>query len=465
MIRWPVTFAFSSLTLPGPWSILAHRKQQRHGVGPAKQELADHLALKERGDAMSSHSGKRILICGLAVFVVGFGPALLGAAPGPLPSQKPDVEVVSNPKTPVPPAGQRKRLVLKEELSIGVREGDEKYMFGANVAFNTDHEGNFYVTDWDKREILKYDPSGKYVRTIGRKGQGPGEFQNLSIARFDRDGTLYVTDLSSQRISFFDKDGTYLRQTPIPDVFEDLYIGAKGGYVSSRTIPAESDGGMAFKIVDGFFNDKFELATEFNVRLSAYKPPSGRDATSRAKFTAGILSDLAFRPGPMHLVAADGTIYFGYPEDYAIDVYSPEGRKIKTIRRAYDPIKVNDKDKDYFAVTRAKPFVTRTGGGARSEDEVRDILKYIEYPESKPAYQSLAVMENGWLVVLVDYGAGGPSLFDIFDERGRYVGQFKAELPADYGRVFFKNGKAYAVVTDEEGYKSVKRFGYTIESY
>jgi len=413
---------------------------------------------------MSSHSKKRILIFGLAVLVVGFGPAILGAASGPLPSQKPDVEVVANPKTPVPPAGKRTRLVFKEELSIGEKEGDEKYMFGANVAFNTDDEGNFYVSDWDNRAILKYDPSGKYIRTIGRKGQGPGEFQNLSVARFDHEGTLYVTDLSAQRISFFDKDGTYLRQTPLPDVFEDLYVGAKGGYVSSRTIPAENEGGMGFKIIDGFFNDKFELATELNVRLSFYKPPSGRDATSRAKFTAGILSDMAFRPTPMHLVAADGTIYFGYPEDYAIDVYSPDGKKARTIRRAYEPIKVNDKDKDYFAVTRAKPFVTRTGG--RSEAEVREILQYIEYPENKPAYQGLAVMENGWLVVLVDFAAGDTSLFDIFDEKGRYIGHFKADFFPDYGRYFFfKNGKAYNVGTDDEGFKSVKRFGYTIENY
>lgn len=406
----------------------------------------------------------RIYVCTLVLYLLGLDQASLGAMAVPRDSQKAEVEIISNPKPPVPPPGQRKRLVFKEELSIGVREGDEKYMFGANIIFNTDDEGNFYVTDWDKREILKYDPSGKYIRTIGRKGQGPGEFQNLSVARFDREGTLYVTDLSSQRISFFDKDGTYLRQTPLPDVFEDLYIGTTGGYISSRTIPAESDGGMAFKIIDGFFNDKFELATEFNVRLSAYKPPSGRDATSRAKFTAGILSDIAFRPSPMHLVAADGTIYFGYPENYAVDVYSPEGRKVKTITRAYEPIKVSVKDKDYFAVMRATPFVTRTGG--RSDDEIRDILKYIEYPENKPAYQGLAVMENGWLVVLVEFAAGEYSLFDIFDENGRYIGQFKADLPADYGRYFFfKNGKVYALETDEEGYKFVKRYSIKVQDY
>ena len=405
-----------------------------------------------------------IRVLGLTFLLIGLGTAFIAARPAPPGSQNAGVEVISNPKTPVPPPGRRKRLVFKEDLSIGLREGDEKYMFGANIVFNTDDEGNFYVTDWDKRAILKYDPSGKYVRTIGRQGQGPGEFQNLSVVRFDRDGALYVTDLSSRRISFFDKDGTYLRQILIPDVFEDLYVGAKGGYVSSRTIPAENEGGMGFKIVDGFFNDEFELATEFNVRLSFYKPPSGRDATSRAKFTAGILSDMAFRTTPMHLVAADGLIYFGYPEDYTVDVFSPEGKRIKTIKRAYDPIKVSDKDKGFFEVTRAKPFVTQTGG--RSEAEVREILKFIEYPASKPAYQSLALMENGWLVVLVDLAAGEYSVFDIFDESGRYIGQFNAGIFPDYGRFFFfKNGKAYAVEADEEGFKSAKRYAFKIEDY
>jgi len=417
------------------------------------------------GDNMRYRQRIRIFVFSLAILFMGLGTEFLAARPVPPGSQKAGVEVISNPKTPVLPPGQRKRLVFKEELSIGEREGDEKYMFGADVFFNTDDEGNFYVTDWDKRAILKYDPSGKYVRTIGRKGQGPGEFQNLSVARFDHTGALYVTDLGSHRISFFDKDGNFLRQIPIPDVFEDLYIGAKGGYVSSRTIRADNEGGMAFRIVDGLFNDKFELATEFNVRFSSYKAPSGRDSTALSRFTAGILSDIAFRPSPMHLVAADGAIYFGYPEDYAIDVYSPDGNKIKTIRRAYDPIKINDRDKEYFAVTTAKPFVTRTGAGRRSEDEIRDILKFIEYPDHKPAYRSFAVMENGWLVVLVDFAGGDTSLFDIFDGRGGYIGQFKADLPAEYGRFFFKNGKAYAVEADEEGYKSVKRYGFKIEDY
>ncbi|MFZ2054670.1 MAG: 6-bladed beta-propeller [Candidatus Aminicenantales bacterium] len=153
--------------------------------------------------------------------------------------------LISNPKTPVPPPGQRKKLIFKEELTIGQVEGDDHYMFGEAVAFNADEKGNFYVTDWRRRRILKYDSAGQYLLTIGREGQGPGEFQNLSPApaRFDKDGHIYVTDINSQRISFFDDSGNYLHQIAIPDVFEDLYMNALGYFVSSHTIPLESESG------------------------------------------------------------------------------------------------------------------------------------------------------------------------------------------------------------------------------
>jgi sugar lactone lactonase YvrE len=102
------------------------------------------------------------------------------------------------------------RIVFTEELSIGEAEGDENYMFGNSIAFNTDDEGNFYVADFDSNRILKYDPEGKHLLTIGREGQGPGEFRTLSVPRFDKDNNLYITDSMNQRVSFFDQDGKYI---------------------------------------------------------------------------------------------------------------------------------------------------------------------------------------------------------------------------------------------------------------
>lgn len=88
------------------------------------------------------------------------------------------VVVVKNPRMPL---DSEMRIAFVEELSIGVEEGDENYMFGSEVLLNTDAEGNFYVTDWDKRIVNKYDREGRFLKSIGRRGQGPGEFQNISL--------------------------------------------------------------------------------------------------------------------------------------------------------------------------------------------------------------------------------------------------------------------------------------------
>jgi hypothetical protein len=51
-----------------------------------------------------------------------------------------DVVIISNPKTPE----LKMRIVFEEELTIGVLEGDENYMFSNRVSFNADDEANIY---------------------------------------------------------------------------------------------------------------------------------------------------------------------------------------------------------------------------------------------------------------------------------------------------------------------------------
>jgi hypothetical protein len=431
-------------------------------------DLYSRLVFSRRFGISKTREGKMIrqfAVRAIAFFLIisGFSWGVVIDREGLFENSQAEVEIISNPRTPVLPPGQRKQLVFKEDLSIGQKEGDENTMFGESVNFNTDGSGCFYITDWEKRRILKYDPSGKYLLTIGRRGQGPGEFQNLSVARFDKSGQIYVTDIASRRISFFDKEGHYLSQVRIPDVFEDLYMNSKGYYVSSSSVRLESESGLSYKINYGLFNDKFELVTEFYARIPDYKPLAGRDATSMARFTAGILSEMAFQPRPRHILGSDDSIWFGYPKNYAIDVYSPEGRKIKTIKGEYEPVRITDKDKAYFAGSIARPFLSR-GGLSRTEENVKEILRYVEYPPTKPAYHSFALMENGWLAVVADFAIGEYSLIDMFDENGRYIGQFKTSVPTDTW-FFFKNGKAYALATDEDGYKYVKRYSFRIEDY
>jgi hypothetical protein len=47
-------------------------------------------------------------------------------------------QVISNPKSPRSPDGKMKRILFKEELSIGVVEGNENYMFGNIIIVNSE---------------------------------------------------------------------------------------------------------------------------------------------------------------------------------------------------------------------------------------------------------------------------------------------------------------------------------------
>jgi hypothetical protein len=83
------------------------------------------------------------------------------------------VKVVQNPAEPL---YAEFSFELQKELTIGGDPNNEAYYFPKGARLSVDEEGNLYVCDGGNRRIQTYDKSGKYVRTIGRQGQGPGEY-------------------------------------------------------------------------------------------------------------------------------------------------------------------------------------------------------------------------------------------------------------------------------------------------
>ena len=83
------------------------------------------------------------------------------------------VKVVKNPQEPL--FGEI-RFELEKELSIGNAE-NTNYLFYRVVDVQVDQDGNIYIVDMDNFRIQIYDDKGRYLKTLGRKGQGPGRIR------------------------------------------------------------------------------------------------------------------------------------------------------------------------------------------------------------------------------------------------------------------------------------------------
>jgi hypothetical protein len=97
--------------------------------------------------------------------------------------------------------GPAPKLALELVRKIGdVDTEDEHVAFNFPDDVAVDKTGNIYILDAGNTRIQKFGPDGKFLATIGRKGQGPGEFILPDSLDIDRDGSLVVGDSAQSRL-------------------------------------------------------------------------------------------------------------------------------------------------------------------------------------------------------------------------------------------------------------------------
>lgn len=142
------------------------------------------------------------------------------------------VKVVRNPKKPL--YGDIK-LDLEEDLKIG-KPDDPNYLFYRVRGLDVDKDGNIYVADMSNFRIQKFDKTGKYLLTIGRKGQGPGEFDLPTTVHIEeKTGNILVQD-QAYTIEIFAADGKPIRSMRLENAFRGFSITSDGTIVALMTV-------------------------------------------------------------------------------------------------------------------------------------------------------------------------------------------------------------------------------------
>jgi len=85
----------------------------------------------------------------------------------------------------------------------GDEEEDEQKFFRTPDYVAVDKKGDIYISDSYNHHIKVFDRDGKYLRTIGRKGRGPGDLYRPRIITFSPEDDLVVLENGSLRIQYF----------------------------------------------------------------------------------------------------------------------------------------------------------------------------------------------------------------------------------------------------------------------
>src|SRR5262245_23783079 len=99
----------------------------------------------------------------------------------------------------IPPRGGR-----------GDGSGPPTDLFNRPTDVAWDSEGNIFVADGaGNARIAKFDKDGKFVKSWGKRGAGPGEFANVLSIAVDAQGNVYAGDGGNRRIQVFDNNGVF----------------------------------------------------------------------------------------------------------------------------------------------------------------------------------------------------------------------------------------------------------------
>lgn len=313
------------------------------------------------------------------------------------------VEVVLNYLEPYELSGVPSKLAFEEMLTIDT-EKDEVASTGMTAMewFCLDNDGNIYfmMRDSPGNFIYKYDAEGKFVRSFGRKGQGPGELSYGGNILSDDDGQLIVKDMTQPKYLLFTPDGVSVDEIKLGlnvDILKNL---GNGTYLTfwQDSDPVRPVYRNHYCIGDAMLKTNREFyELEFDDRRAPRYMPGG---------------------SALIIGASDENIYVGDSRDgYVIKVFDLSGKLVKKIRKEFRPVALSAE----YKAARRRRFERMGANGA-------EFLSKLSFPSNFPPFRFLFTDDEGRLFVMTSEREGDRTyLYDIFTKAGVFIGRCRLD--------------------------------------
>ncbi len=355
--------------------------------------------------------------CGLRIAGLALGlSACVGEAPGPQRAWELDVPeglLVHNYAPVEDEMRQGNAISYDVDLVLGEDSEDGFYRVGSiDVAPN----GRIFVADTGDNHVRVFGSDGAPIATLGRQGQGPGEFQAPRSVLVGPSGDLHVLDGTNMRISTWTAELEHAGDLQAPPwIFQLLHGRPDGSWLAwtygtagdnpdpssmrSRVAVVSAAGDLGDPLLDVDMNNQYTVKRD------------------------GLMSYYSDNPiaSPAVVARPGGGFFLTRSSEYQVLAFGPDGEPEWALRAAAQPEPVPETIVDRL-LTRVRD---RMPDVARSE---------LNLPEFLPALRALNVDGAGRLYVYpyVDSDVRNPPAelpVDVYSPTGERI--FAGMIPND----------------------------------
>lgn len=348
------------------------------------------------------------------------------------------VMVVHNPDQPY--YGEL-AFELEENLSLGA-EKDDNYLFHRVRGLAVDDENNIYVVDMGNYRIQKFDQKGKYLRTIGRKGQGPGEFNLPTTMFIDSKHNLYIRDF--RKIHLFNQQGEFTGSFSLDYDLSDFAVD-EDGHILANAILQPRDPALGAIV-------KIDPNGKVIKKIAEYTFPGIKIIVGEAA-TFALSCNHAYTPSLQFCSLGQNIYVYGFSSDYLIHMIDKEGNPILRIRKKDSPIPISNDEKNKIIQTSLQAFERRKISISR-----RTVEEILHFEENRAYFDRLLADDCQRLYVRRVKSVLDESPlceFDVFNREGYYL--YRIKLP--FSPEVIRDRHLYDIFTSEEtGEVKIKRY-------
>lgn len=311
---------------------------------------------------------------------------------------------------------------MREDLTIGVLDGPEELMFGGIQEMAVDAAGGIYVFDGQVPALRYFDSTGAYVRTLGGRGSGPGEYQDAALGLAVRsDGRVVLRDPRNGRLTLYNPDGTPSEHWPVSSGLftSNAMVLDTADHAYLKILPGRPEPNKPWPIGLLHLDDRGNIVDSIPDPVIAGAPT---EAGGR------------FLPAKVWAWSPLGYLVVGVTDAYHFELRPPNAPVIR-IERTRPTVEVlPDERAEYEAVNEWM----RINQGRFMTAEIPPV------PSTKPPYRGFLIGQDGrvWVrlhvtaeQVDVDPPASKdrpppvswrePPVFDVFEPDGTYLGEVR----------------------------------------